>query len=107
MENLKREVRGIVSYNVRGMSADDKKAWLNDLSSHGCISGMVSQMIYYTETGKFTRKHRAAIMEMLADDLDAGNLDGEFIANKIKEGTFDNFLAWYAFEKIALENFEY
>ena len=102
MESLKREVLGIVSYNVRGMSANDKKAWLNDLSNHGCISGMVSKMIYYTETERFTRKHRTAIMEMLADDIEAGAINGEFITAKIKEGNFDNFLAWYAFERIAL-----
>jgi hypothetical protein len=107
MKDLKIYVNRILRDNTDGMNKEEKESWLKDLSEHGCISGMVSGLIYYRETGKFTDNNREAIMELLAADLDEGLLDGEFIANKIKEGNFDNFLAWYAFEKIAIENFEY
>jgi hypothetical protein len=107
MEDLKMAVRAIVSYNVREMSKEDRGKWLEDLANHGCISGMVSGLIYYHETEAFTEKHREAIMEMLALDLEEGLIDGYFLAAKIKGGNFDNFLAWYAFEKIALEGLEF
>ena len=106
MDELKKEVKRIVDENTEGMSANERKVWLNDLSNHGCISGMVSGLIYYSETGAFTNKHREAIMELLGDDLSEGIIFEKQMADEMKAGTFDNFLAWYAFERIALENLD-
>jgi hypothetical protein len=107
MDELKKEVKRIVKDNTEGMNKKERETWLRDLSEHGCISGMVSRLIYYSETSAFTNAHREAIMEMLGDDLNDGIISNEQISKEMKAGTFDNFLAWYAFEKIALENFNY
>ena len=105
MEELKKNVEGIVKRNVTAKDYS-KKSFLDDLSKNGCASGMVGGLIYYTETEAFTKRHRKAIMELLADDLDNGAIDGDIIADAIQSGTFDNWLCWYSFERIALDGFD-
>ena len=104
MEDLKKEVAKIVRRHSKDYD-NGKRGFLSDLSNHGCVSGMVCEFIYYKDTTAFTNKHRDAIMELLADDLDNGMIDSEAIAKAMQGGTFDNWLCWYAFERIALENF--
>jgi hypothetical protein len=102
MKELRKQVHDIV--DCHSVDYDDgKKGFLGELSKHGCISGMVTELIYYNDTEKFTTSHREAIMELLADDIDNGMLDADTIAKAIQGGAFDNWLAWYSFERIALE----
>lgn len=104
-KHLVRDVEKLIDFNTADMDKKNRGIWLNDLSNHGCISGMVSGLIYYNETEAFTEKHREAIMELLADALDESVISGDAIVEQIKDGTFDNWLAWFAFEAVALYDF--
>jgi hypothetical protein len=103
-KHLVREVNELIAHNTADMDEKDRKCWLADLADHGCISGMVSGLIYYKETEAFAEKHREAIMELLADALDEGSIDGDTVIEQIKGETFDNWIAWFAFEYVALSD---
>ena len=76
---------------------DDPQIFFNDLLQHGCISGMVSSLIYYTDTHAFYDKHYAEIEELRAEYEDS---TGEplKINNDLK-----NYLAWFAYEQVAYQ----
>ena len=43
---------------------DDPQSFFDDLLQHGCISGMVSSLIYYADTHAFYDKHYEEIEEL-------------------------------------------
>jgi hypothetical protein len=82
---------------------------LEDLLQYGCQSGMVSGLIYYSDTVDFYNEHKEDIFDIAIEDYDNmgyknifelfANLNG---ANDI--GCIDqmeNLLAWYGFEQAA------
>jgi len=82
---------------------------LNDLLSHGCVSGMVGELIYYHDTVKFFKKHKAEIKQLLKDITDdCGVSPAELFGDKwdaedvfCEEDTNRNLLAWFGFEETA------
>ena len=82
---------------IEALAYCEIKAFFSDLQQHGCISGMISPLIYYTDTHKFYDKHYDEIEELREQYED--NI-GESI--KIK-GDLKNFLAWFAFEETAYQ----
>ena len=92
------------------MNEDDYTDALNDLLEHGCQSGMVSELIYYSDTVKFYNKHRVEIDNLLAETLEDLGCDGPAGLFRDKWDKTDplargdlnkNLLAWFAFEEIA------
>ena len=69
------------------------KDFFSDLLQHGCVSGMVSSLVYYADTHAFFDQYYSAI-EALRDDVEH-NL-GEPLQIK---GDLKNFMAWFAFEE--------
>lgn len=67
--------------------------WFNDLFQHGCISGMVGDLIYYSDTHKFYDDNY--------DDIE--NLRYEFeqsTGEKLQpDNDLKNWFAWFAFEE--------
>ena len=79
-------------YKGVGYSA---KQYLKDLSSGGCQSGMVNNLIYYQDTEKFYNEYASEI-DQLKDDTE------ESLGESLKiSGNVRNFLAWFAYEEIA------
>jgi hypothetical protein len=83
---------------------------LKDLMYGGCQSGMVSELIYYSDTLEFYNKHQTEINEMLTSLMgDTGvsspaELFGDKWANDdplALDQTNQNLLAWFAFEETA------
>jgi hypothetical protein len=104
-EGLKKQVVSIIL-----SEADDVEIYLTDLSNHGCGSGMVSALIYYSATLKFYETHKEGINELLQEalsdfgfkspfDLFGDKLDSE--DPLFLETTNQNLLAWFAFEETA------
>lgn len=98
---------------------DAVKSWLNDydpleregaledLLAHGCESGMVGELIYYTDTTAFFEQHCKEINALLAEMLDntsPASLFGDKwdstdpLALDIQN---QNLLAWFGFEEAA------
>ena len=103
--NLKDEVINyIIDYHE-----DDEEIinFIEDLSMHGCQSGMVSDLIYYNDTVEFYNKHKEEINNLLYNMLEYTGLSiKELFGNKwddkdpsVIETTNKNLLAWFAFEE--------
>ncbi|MDF1816215.1 MAG: hypothetical protein P1V20_28705 [Verrucomicrobiales bacterium] len=79
---------------------DYRETWLDDLEYHGCVSGMVSDLIYYHDTIAFFETHEEEIL-YLAKEYD---FHPSIVA--LGETGVKNSLAWFAFETLAREVFE-
>jgi len=75
----------------------DASTFFADILQHGCASGMVSQLIYYTDTHKFFDKHYDAI-EHIRDQVEENIGEPLSITGDLK-----NCLAWFAFEETAYQ----
>ena len=71
------------------------ESFFSDLLHHGCISGMVSSLVYYYDTHAFFNKHYNEIEE-LRDEFEEST--GETLQ---VQGDLMNFYAWFAFEETA------
>ncbi len=71
------------------------QSFFSDLSQHGCISGMVSSLIYYHDTEAFFDKYYEEIIWLKSEYEESMGQPME-IAHQVK-----NYLAWFAFEETA------
>lgn len=70
--------------------ADRIEGYVYDVRQHGCISGIVTSLIYYTDTNKIFKKYYAEILEIIENDKLYINFD------KIEINP--NNLTWLAYE---------
>lgn len=66
-----------------------------DLLNHGCVSGMVSSLVFYNQTEAFFDHHYHEIME-LKEEFEEMTGQPMAIPYQLK-----NHLAWFAFEETA------
>lgn len=52
----------------------DKDFIFRDVLEHGCVSGMVSELIWYSQTTAFYKKYREQINELLKELMDGTGL---------------------------------
>ncbi|MCF6194865.1 MAG: hypothetical protein L3J46_11095 [Kangiellaceae bacterium] len=76
---------------------EDPQTFFKDLLQYGCISGMVTNLIYYKDTHAFYDKHYTEI-EALREEYEESIGEPLKIPNDLK-----NFLAWFAFEQVAYQ----
>jgi len=89
--------------------SDREQGALDDLVYGGCISGMVTHLIYYTDTVKFYKRYQAEIVEVLYDTLRRKHVGvGQYFGDKwdrddplAMDVYNQNALAWFAFEEVA------
>ena len=103
----------VVRYWLNGHGADYSDGWrgaYKDLEYGGCQSGMVGKLIYYSDTVKFYRRHRAEINAMLKEFMSDMGADGPqgLFGEKwdtedplAQEDLNQNLLAWFGFEETA------
>ena len=85
----------------------DEEINLKDVTEHGCVSGCVSSLIYYSDTVKFYDKFEDEIWDMLEEDANQFGNDNilqtisQFNGAKNVGGLdqFKNLLAWYSVEE--------
>lgn len=95
---------------------DDKAGIFTDVLWHGCQSGVVGSLIYYSDTVRFFERHKEEIGELLHEALwECGTNDPkDLFGDKWDEedplaldACNQNLLAWFGFEeamrKIAYE----
>ena len=88
---------------------NDPELIMEDLLQHGCQSGMVSELIYYSVTMKFYKRHREEINGMLYEMIESigEGPSGLFGDKWDKEDPLalqefnQNLLAWFGFEESA------
>ena len=69
---------------------DNPKDYFEEVSNHGCISGVVPALITYKDTEEFFNKHVDEILELLNEVKEYGEITFELNRNN---------LAWFAFEE--------
>lgn len=88
----------VIDYYIDNYENDeDLKKEMEDLQQYGCVSGMVSGLVYYNHTYAFYDKFYDEIEEMR---IEWEEQTGEAIkvGNNLK-----NFFAWFAFEQTAFD----
>lgn len=104
--SLKSALQNIISSKPNSLQAvvasealeyHDIAAFFSDLLQHGCLSGMVSNLVYYIDTHAFFDTHYVEIEDLRNEVED--NL-GEPLQIK---GDLKNFMAWFAFEETAYQ----
>ena len=71
------------------------KSWLDDLMQYGCVSGMVGDLIYYSDTYEFYDDHYSDIEDLRCE------LEEETGETLKPDGDLKNWYAWLAFEETA------
>ncbi len=102
-------VRRVCNYVIsRWGDYDDKKYIFTDVLHHGCQSGIVGKLIYYSDTVRFYKKHKEEINSLLYDAMNGTGLysPSELFGDKwdkedpLAQDTYNqNFLAWFGFEE--------
>ena len=87
---------------------DDKTNIFTDVLNYGCQSGVVSELIYYSDTTKFFTTYRKEIASLVYDLMVGTGLFSmkELFDKKydetdplIRDITNQNLLAWFGFEE--------
>lgn len=89
-----------VEVALEALSHNDVPTFFEDLLNYGCISGMVTSLIYYSDTHRFFEQHYDEIEELREEYEESTGCTLE-IKNDLK-----NFLAWFAFEEVARQMYE-
>lgn len=85
---------------------DDPKQIVLEVLEHGCVSGIVGELIYYSDTTAYYAKNRDAINRLLYEQMEEyGSHDlTEFFCDWDPEDLLaldyynQNILAWFGFE---------
>ena len=93
---LTKEVIDII-LDEAGESDKEIIAYLENVTTYGCVNGTVSSLIYYSDTEAFFDRHSEEIFELIEDMAEEGVID----KNRLELSK--NNLAWTAFELIAWE----
>ena len=96
-ENLKSEVMEI----LESMAVDSNlETIINEVLEHGCVSGIVTSLIYYYQTEEFFDRHKNVINE-LAHELSEEIYGNPFeIYHNLNGGCSKNNMAWFGFEEM-------
>lgn len=105
---LSKHVRCWINNQVEDDSYDAASV-IREVTEHGCQSGIVGDLIYYSDTVKFYKKHRGDISALLAEILDScgcgvSGLFGDSWdeLDPLADDTQNqNLLAWFGFEETA------
>lgn len=98
----------VINYVQDGYEAEDRQSFMNDVMNHGCVSGIVSDLIYTYDTVEMHNQYETEIWELasrFAEENDMSTL--EFI--NTLDHSIDNLdlmknaLAWFAFEQMIIE----
>ena len=102
IQNIIQHEKGTLRYEValESIDCDSLADFFNDVIQHGCSSGMISSLVYYSQTKEFFISHYDEIEELREEfEADYG------CPIKIK-GDLMNFLSWFAFEQTAYSMYE-
>ncbi len=99
----------VISYLLDNYSNyDNKLSLFTDVLYHGCVSGIVSHLIYYVDTVKYYEDHQQQINELLYNSLQECGFDSPVSLFGDKWDNEDplcidtynkNLLAWFGFEE--------
>lgn len=107
---LEKETLELIVSNA--VDYDSFESFLSDLLTHGCVSGFISELVYFNQTHDFAQRHAEEINELVYAHLSMIGFDSPaqlFGEKWDKEDTLcldnnnRNLLAWFAVEETARE----
>ena len=115
---LRRKLKTILKENPESLKSEviedaldseNIETYFSDLLTHGCVSGMVDGLIYYSDTVKFYDKYEDEIENLLDETRDQMGYSNRFEmiaslngAENVGDMTQEkNLLSWFAFEETA------
>ena len=122
MTTLKEAYNEIIESNLN--NPEERKTYLQDLTQHGAISGMVGGLIYFYETTQFFNEHRNEILAMLHELKEETGLDEKGLfsdkwndwedlleeeaddLDPLEDTNNQNLLAWFAVEELARQELD-
>ena len=101
--NTKLEKRVINDLLNTGLSTEELKDHIKDIVQCGCISGIVSSLVYYSDTTRFFNCYRQEILTMLTDP--DKNIYSEYtylLDHKKYSVSEKNDLSWFAYDNTVI-----
>lgn len=88
-------IRSQVAFDA--LDADDPAVYFQDVMHHGCVSGVVPGLVYYTDTHTFFDAHYEEIEELRYA------AEEEFGLPLQPQGDLKNWFAWWAYETVVAQ----
>lgn len=105
---LEKETQDILNGHISDYVSAE--SFMQDLFHGGCQSGIIGELIYYSDTLPFLKRHRKEIESMLQEAMQETGVKSpsELFGNKWDDDDFfardtanQNLLAWFGFEETA------
>lgn len=97
IQNEPNTIKALVAQEALDYTSEYIVSFFEDLFRYGCISGMVTSLVYYVDTHQFYDTHYNEI-ERIRENYE------EFTEYPLSiQGDLKNFLAWFSFEQTAYE----
>jgi hypothetical protein len=74
---------------IKDEGEEETKLYIRDVLTYGCSSGIVTSLIYYTDTKRFFIKHMDEIFNVLNESIQEESRLSELDTNK---------MAWFGYE---------
>ena len=101
--NTKLEKRVISDLLNTGLSTEELKDHIKDIVQCGCISGIVSSLVYYSDTTRFFNCYRQEILTMLTDPDKNIYSEYTYLLDQKKYSVSEkNYLSWFAYDNTVI-----
>ena len=101
--NTKLEKRVINDLLNTGLTTEELKDYIKDIVQCGCISGIVSSLVYYSDTTRFFNCYRKEILSMLQDPDKNIYSEYTYLLDQKKYSVSEkNYLSWFAYDNTVI-----
>ena len=101
--NTKLEKRVISDLLNTGLTTEELKDHIKDIVQCGCISGIVSSLVYYSDTTRFFNCYRQEILTMLTDPDKNIYSEYTYLLDQKKYSVSEkNYLSWFAYDNTVI-----
>ena len=101
--NTKLEKRVISDLLNTGLTTEELKDHIKDIVQCGCISGIVSSLVYYSDTTRFFNCYRQEILTMLTDPVKNIYSEYTYLLDQKKYSVSEkNYLSWFAYDNTVI-----
>ena len=110
---MTKTIKDIVQEDYNQAIQEGNTSYLKNVLEQGCVSGIVTELIYYKDTTTFYKEHKQEINELLTQTInEIGFSVDELIKNwditdPLALDTHNqNLLAWFGYETVARQIYE-
>lgn len=103
---LEKEIKEIILNNIQDY--ENPIDFFNDLAKYGCVSGMISEMVWFSDTVSFCKRHKEDINEKISEIMDCHCITSltELLGDRFDNTDFlcigdqnQNLITWFIFEE--------